>query len=130
MVVLLITFAADMLFGILADIIVNNKQLNAKKFLAAFAYLAMYLFIITMVYVVGERMGDETEALFVDKMITYVFAYFYLANILKNARLLFPGNRQIKFLDFLIGLEFTKKIPSLGEFLEKEKQETDNKFNQ
>ena len=123
MLVLFVIFMADMLFGVLADLIANKKKMNAKKSLIAFAYAAVYLFIIAKIYVIGERMGDKSEALFIGKWITYVFVYFYITNIIRNMLLLFPNSRQIKFLEFVLCLEFTKKIPGLGEFLEKEKKE-------
>ena len=122
MIVLLVLFFGDMFFGILADLIVFRNSLSLKKFLLSFAYVAIYLSIITGIYFVGEKMGDEIQALFVDKLVTYVFIFFYAGNILKNLKHLLPKNQAIAFLEFLFRLEFVKKIPRLEEFLNKNKE--------
>ena len=48
--------------------------------------------------------------------------YFYSSNILKNLHLLMPDNPVIRFLDYFIGLQFTRKVAWLEEFLKKEQQ--------
>ncbi len=120
MIVLTIVFSADIVFGILADIFVNKMRFSPKKSLFAFITVAIYLSIVSSVYIIGERMGDSIESLYVVKTLTYVFIYFYVSNSIRNLKLLFPNNRVFKFLDYLLGLEFLERIPALGSFLEKE----------
>ena len=130
MFALLYIFIINMVFGILSDIIVNRKRLSTKKFMLSMAYAAIYLSVIVSVYVVGEKMGDVWEALFIDKTLTYVFIYFYVANIFKNLKALFPRNRPIAFLDYILHLEVLKRIPELHRFLQNEenlKEKTDEK---
>jgi hypothetical protein len=121
MFVLMFVFFGDMFVGIFADLIGKKDKFKAKKFMLAFASVAIYLSIMASVYIIGKKMGDTVEFLFIDKMITYVFIYFYIANILKNLKVLFTKRRPIFFLDFLLGLEFVKRIPSLDAFLRQEK---------
>jgi len=120
MFVLMFVFFLDMIIAIYADIVVNRKDFKPKKFLTAFFYVAIYLMIIVCVYIVGERMGDAEESLYVDKIVTYIFIYFYIVNILKNLRIIVPENRPIAFLEFTFGLEFLKRIPNLDEFIRHE----------
>jgi magnesium-transporting ATPase (P-type) len=120
MFALFFIFFFDMIIGILTDLTVNKKSLSSKKFMFACLSFAIYITIIAMIYVVGERMNDLNEALFIDKFITYAFVYFYIVNSLKNLRKLLPRSRGIAFLEFIVGLEFVKRITSLGEFLKEE----------
>ena len=102
---------------------VKKKNFNTGKILLSFFYVAIYLVILLSVYIVGVKMGDVNQALFVDKFITYVFIYFYVANIFKNLRILLPNNKPISFLDYVFHLEILKRIPSLSEWLEKQKEQ-------
>ena len=132
MLVLIFMFLADMAFGILTDLFVNRKRFNPKKFMLAFFYVAIYLSIVSSIYVIGEHMGDVEESLFVVKTITYVFIYFYMTNTFRNLKTMFPNNKPIVFLEFVLCLEFTKRIPGLDEFLKRDiKEVNDNKtFNE
>ena len=112
----------DILFGILAGLIAARERFSFKKFILAAGYLLVYLGIVVMVYAVGKYQDDTQEALYVVKVITYVFIYFYSSNILKNLHLLMPDNPVIRFLDYFIGLQFTRKVAWLEEFLKKEQQ--------
>jgi len=122
MLLLLIFAACDILFGILAGLIAARERFSFKKFILAAGYLLVYLGIVVMVYAVGKYQDDTQEALYVVKVITYVFIYFYSSNILKNLHLLMPDNPVIRFLDYFIGLQFTRKVAWLEEFLKKEQQ--------
>jgi intracellular septation protein A len=109
-------FVLDIVFGILTDLIRNDDRIRPKKFLIAVAFLAMYLVIIASTYVIGERMGDAIEALYFVKILTYVFAYCYVSNILRNMGELAPGSKAIAFLDYFIGLQIIKRLPEVAEF--------------
>ena len=106
----------------LAGLIAARERFSFKKFILAAGYLLVYLGIVVMVYAVGKYQDDTQEALYVVKVITYVFIYFYSSNILKNLHLLMPDNPVIRFLDYFIGLQFTRKVAWLEEFLKKEQQ--------
>lgn len=123
MLLLLIFAGCDILFGILAGIIASRERFSFKKFMLSACYLLIYLGIVVMVYAVGKYQEDLEESLYVVKVITYVFIYFYSSNILKNLHLLMPDNPVIRFLDYFIGLQFTKKIGILEDFLKKSKEE-------
>lgn len=123
MLLLLIFAGCDILFGILAGIIASRERFSFKKFMLSACYLLIYLGIVVMVYAVGKYQEDLEESLYVVKVITYVFIYFYSSNILKNLHQLMPDNPVIKFLDYFIGLQFTKKIGLLEDFLKNSREE-------
>jgi hypothetical protein len=121
-------FVLDIVFGILTDLIRNDDRIRPKKFLIAVSFLAMYLVIIASTYVIGERMGDATEALYFVKIFTYVFAYCYASNILRNMKELAPGSKAIAFLDYFVGLQIVKRLPEVAGFFElTKKQKNENK---
>ena len=127
MFVLIFIFIADIFIGMLAGMICRSERFRFPKFAMAVIYLVMYLLIVTCIFVIGHKMDDAAQALFVIKTITYVFTYFYVANILKNLRALFPDNQPIAFLEYIVHLEILKKVPALENFLNKHKENTRKK---
>lgn len=123
MLLLLIFAACDILFGVLSGLIVQKERFSFKKFMLAAGYLLVYLGIVVLVFAVGRYQNDIEESLYIVKVITYVFIYFYSSNILKNLHLIMPDNPVIRFLDYFIGLQFTKKLGILEDFIKKEKEE-------
>lgn len=123
---LFIMSGIDILFGIIGAIIVDGERFRFRKFIMAAVFLLIYLGVITLIYTVGKLQGDFAEAMVVVKTITYVFIYFYSANVLKNLAKLFPTNRIICFLDYILNMEFVKKIPYLNDFLTKERGKDEN----
>lgn len=123
MVLLLIFAALDIVFGVVSGIAVSRERFSFKKFILSACYLLVYLGIVVLVYAVGRYQGDMDESLYVVKVITYVFIYFYSSNILKNLHQLMPDNPVIKFLDYFIGLQFSKKVALLDDFIKKEAAE-------
>nr|DAE47093.1 MAG TPA: hypothetical protein [Caudoviricetes sp.] len=117
MKVLAIVFFADIIAGVLVDLIRNNDRIRIKKFLIAVAFLSLYFSIIASTFVIGEHMGDIDEALFIVKTLTYVFSYFYVSNTFRNVRVLIPDNKPIAFLDHWLGLQVVKRLPELAKYL-------------
>jgi hypothetical protein len=123
MQVLGFVFVLDVLFGILVDIIVENDRIRIKKFLISVAFLTMYFLIIASTYFIGERMDDAEEALSIVKVLTYSFTYFYIANIIRNMRILAPNSKPLAFLDYFIGLRVVRHLPDLARFLKLTKKD-------
>ena len=121
-----VTFVLDIIFGVLVDIIVNDDRIRIKKFLISIVFLAMYFIVIATTYFIGERMNDLDETLYIVKILTYVFAYFYGSNVIRNMRQLAPGSKPLAFLDYFLGLQVIKRLPELAKFL---KLSSDKKHN-
>jgi hypothetical protein len=105
-----LAFIADLLIGILTDIMVNHKKFDFKKFVRAVRVFCIYLLCIALLYTVGHYMGDENETLQAVKLVTYMFLYFIFKNTLKNLRQLIPHSEAIAFLDDMLGFEFAKRF--------------------
>ncbi len=123
MLVLGLAFIADLLFGILTDVVKNDKQFSFRKFVFAAAVFLLYLSIVAAIHTVGWFMNDHAAALYVVKTVTYMFVYFLAKNSLKNLRILLPHNEAIVFLDNMLGFEFTKRFSQY--FDKKDKQHED-----
>lgn len=120
---LLLTFAGlDILFGILSGVFKARERFGFRKFIMSALYLALYLGVIVMIYTVGHFQNDTDEALYLVKIITYVFIYFYSTNILKNIRRLIPDNRVIRFMDYFISLQFMNRIDAIADFMHNESE--------
>ena len=120
---LLLTFAGiDIIFGILTGVFQSHERFGFRKFIMSALYLSIYLGVVVMIYTVGRFQNDTNEALYLVKIITYVFIYFYSVNILKNMKRLMPENMVIRFLDYFIGLQFMKKIDAIAGFMQHESE--------
>ena len=87
----------------------------------------MFYVIVLSIYLVGEKMGNEQGALQCISGVVYAVIYFYAVNILRNIHTVFPDNRWVKFLFYVLSFEIIKKIPYLQQFQER-KDEVDKKI--
>lgn len=122
-IALSISFFVSFAFGILAGILKQNEQVDLKKASRAFSELATYFVIIAALFVIGDKMQDGGWVFEILSAITWGMIYFYVANWTKNMKRLFPNSRGISFLNFVLGLEFLKRIPYLKDFVDQEKKE-------
>lgn len=117
--VLIFLCIANFLCGLLAGFIRNHEKFQFKKALGCLIEVAIYVVIVLSVYHIGDYMHDNMEAVHVVKVVTYIMICFYIENILRNLKILFPLNPVFAFLHYLIALEFVKRFPTYSEFLKK-----------
>lgn len=126
---LTIAFFISFVFGIFAGILKQDEAVNLKKASRAFSELATYFVIIAALFIIGEKMQDGGWVYEILSAITWGMIYFYVANWTKNMKRLFPNSRGISFLNFVLGLEFLKRIPYLKDFVDQENKENYNENN-
>ncbi len=114
-----IIFVTDIIFGIASGRKINKEKIDIKKGFAAIKLFGIYIFVITLLYAIGKFMCDETLILYVVKTISWVTIYFYITNLTKNFKRLYPKSNTIKFIHWFLSVEFLDNIPSLRKFLEK-----------
>ena len=114
-----IIFVTDIVFGIASGKKINKEKIDIKKGFAAIKLFGTYIFVITLLYAIGKFMCDETLILYVVKTISWVTIYFYITNLTKNFKRLYPKSNTIKFIHWFLSVEFLDNIPSLKNFLEK-----------
>ena len=114
-----IIFVADIVFGIASGRKINKEKIDIKKGFAAIKLFGIYIFVITLLYAIGKFMCDETLIIYVVKTISWVTIYFYITNLTKNFKRLYPKSNTIRFIHWFLSVEFLDNIPSLRKFLEK-----------
>ena len=125
--VIFFVFLLNCLFGLVAGVGVEGEKFNLKKFFRCILETLVFYVIVLSIYLVGEKMGNEQGALQCISGVVYAVIYFYAVNILRNIHTIFPENRWVKFLFYVLSFEVIKKIPYLQQFQEK-KDEVDEQI--
>jgi len=125
--VIFFVFLLNCLFGLVAGVGVEGEKFNLKKFFRCILETLVFYVIVLSIYLVGEKMGNEQGALQCISGVVYAVIYFYAVNILRNMHTIFPENRWVKFLFYVLSFEVIKKIPYLQQFQER-KDEVDKKI--
>lgn len=115
--VIFFIFLMNCLFGLIAGIGVQNEKFDLKKFFRCVMETFVFYMIVLSIYLVGEKMGNPSGAIQCISGVTYAIIYFYSVNILRNANKLFPANKCIKFLFYIVSFEVIKKIPYMQNYL-------------
>jgi|GEM_PF-3032895 len=127
MILLAICFAFDLVFGIVADRVMNGAGPNFSKFLRATMFLLFYISTIALIHLACYLQKDVEQGALVVKTVTYACTYFYLCNIFKNLHFSFPANRFFAFMYYVLSLDvITKRVPFLWDFLNSEKKNETN----
>lgn len=126
-------FVADFVTGLLASFKLGERFKSSKarwSFAKLLCYTGSFMFLL----VIGKNLqalhqaGDDyASMLWLIKMVVYAGVWFETKSIVENLQVLFPENRFLSFLDYLLGVEFTKKIPGLANFLKEDKNKNSEK---
>lgn len=120
-------FVANFVSGLLASLIVQKESFDFKKFFKCVAEAFVICGIIAFVLFIGDRIDNHDGAMSAISVVVYSMLYFYGVNILKNIRRLFPENRLIHFLWYVISFEIMKKIPYMSDFLHDQEPSAEKK---
>ena len=74
--------------------------------------MLLYLTIDYVIYSIIVCCNDGSEALFVIKMLTYIFCYVYVCNAFKNLIKAYPKNVSFRVIYYILRFEFAKALPS------------------
>ena len=111
---LVIAFGFNIFCGMRADgvSVVRCKNFSFSKFSNALMELLLYTVIIYVMYGIMIGCHDNSQALFVIKMFTYIFCYVYICNAFKNLIKAYPKNIAFRVIYYVLRFEFTKALPS------------------
>jgi len=124
--------------GIKADRRVHKKPFSIKKAWEAIQQMLFFWTLIFIIHTTGSKLNDPTLSETGVKWVTYIACYFYLVNILKNAKLIHPQSKAIAFmydiltieifakLQDMIGLKFIRKYKEKDEEKQDEENTNDN----
>ncbi len=108
--VLLVFFTVNFFVGYKSDVQINNRDFSLKKAFDGVKQLILYY---ALIFIVNMALGlyEETNlAEAATKFMTWIVSYWYLVNILRNAREVFPGNETLKFLYDLLTVQVLEML--------------------
>ena len=112
--VLLIFFTINFFIGLKSDIDVHGRDFSLKKAFDAVKQLILYY---ALIFIVNMALGLYNEPSLAEgatKFMTWIVSYWYLVNILRNAREIFPANEALEFLYEFLTIQVLDMI--LGRF--------------
>ena len=112
-------FVVNFVFGLLNGIVVKNEIFSFRKAFSCFVEAMVLYVLMATIFLVGDRIGNQSGAMQCITAVVYALIYFYAVNILRNIKGLFPGNKTIRSLYWILSIEFVKEIPFIGDYLAK-----------
>lgn len=122
---LFIGFTFNFITGLVTDIHVNKKEFSIKK---AFESITMLFFFFGLVYFLHSLlsgMGDRNIAQETTKYLTYIVSYWYIVNVLRNAKQIYPKSKAISFLYSVLTTEVFNWIKNMIGIRLKKIEDTD-----
>jgi hypothetical protein len=113
-------FLADFVTGLLASWRKGEKFTSAKarwSFAKSFCYLGSFAVIIF----IGVSINQMPEFMNILKVVVWAAIWFEAVSNTENMESMFPESKFIKFLHYMLAVEWVKKIPMLSDFLKEEK---------
>jgi phage-related holin len=118
-------FILDFITGVIKSRKVNNTwQLKSKKLRWSFVKMFVYMCVMALTFYVCEamRLSDDT-AVSIVKVEVWMIVYIEGLSIVENLRTLFPNDKFLNFMHYLLSVEFLKFIPIVSKFLKENEQE-------
>lgn len=104
-VALMLFFTINIFTGFQADRTVNHAEFSLKKAFEAIKLLTFYYGALLAIHISLELFGEKELAEGLTKWVTLIVCYFYLLNIARNARLVFPRSKSLWFFYSLLKVE-------------------------
>lgn len=120
--VIFFIFLINMLAGLVSGIVVDNEGFNNKKFFHCIVETCVFYLIVGSVFLIGEKLHNHNGAMQCITGVVYAILYFYGTNTLRNLNKLFPDNKVISFIYYVVSFEIVKKIPYLQQFQNQDKE--------
>ena len=117
---LVLLFAANFVFGMLADVC-NRREWSFRKAFRFFRDAGIYFAMVACIYLLGYLKGEEQAAVHCVSFMIYVAIYFYGTNILRNARLITHEQstlyRVLDFLYYVFSLRMLERSGCLKDYI-------------
>ncbi len=126
--ILSLFFLVNIFIGYHTDRIVNKKDFNLDKIGKGFMLLLLYFALLFIINIALSLYNEDHLALTIPKFITWIASYFYLINIVRNAKQVFPTNEGLKFFYEILTIQVLEMIFSkFGLKVDKFKMKNDGK---
>jgi hypothetical protein len=91
---------------------------RSKKLRWSFVKMFVYMCVMALTFYVCEAMQPERDTgLSAVKIEVWCIVYIEGLSIVENLRVLFPNDKFLQFIHYLLSIEFLKYIPLLNHFL-------------
>lgn len=129
MYAMLILFGVNFMIGLLAARMKEEKW-STKKALMFFVYVAIFLLIACMSFIIGHLMGEHEQAVAVVKILCYIAVYIFGTNIFRNLRYIAPkGTAWNKLFDlcyYTLSVKFIEKFDFVKKWREESEEASHN----
>lgn len=116
-------FVCSYLVGMVNSIRNQMEDISKTKTFRAVLEFTVYTVLIAGFFIIGERMRSDAMMIRFIEIITWGLIYIYITNIFKNLTRLMPYAKGLKWIYFVLNLEFMKRIPQIKDFETKEKND-------
>jgi hypothetical protein len=117
-----ILFAADFITGVTKSIKQTGKlSLKSKKLRWSFVKMFVYIAVMAITFYICEAMKlDKSTAISVVKIEVWMIIYIEGLSIVENLKYIFPSDKFLNFLHYMLSVEFLKYIPFISKFLKED----------
>lgn len=113
LILLFLSFIFNIITGIITDVHVNKAKFNLKKAFNAISQLTFYATCVVFLNYGTTLINEQAIGIIAVKWLTYIVVYFYLTNIFKNARQVYPNNQAINFIYELLSTELFDRLKNM-----------------
>ncbi|MDR2382607.1 MAG: phage holin family protein [Prevotellaceae bacterium] len=120
-------FIIDFITGVLKSVKLTGKLcLKSKKLRWSFVKMLVYMAVMAVTFYVCEAMNLSSEtSISVVKVEVWMVVYIEGLSIVENLKAIFTNDKFLKFLHYMLSVEFLKYVPFVSKFL-KEDDEIDD----
>ncbi len=109
-IVLMFFFLLNFIVGFKNDEIVHKQKFSIKKAFEGLKLLILYYTIIFIVFTALSLFDEYELAKDAIKFISWIVCYWYLVNVLRNSKEIFPWSKGLKFLYDIMTIEVLNMI--------------------
>lgn len=121
-----VLFLSDFITGIIASF-KKGHSFSSSRARWSFAKTFCYLGTFSIIIFIGICVNQLEFFIGVLKVTVYAAIWFEGVSNIENLLVFWPQNRFLKFIHYLLAVEWVKKIPGLADFLKEEKYKYNEK---
>ena len=103
-------FVINFFLGFQADRLVHKADFSLEKVRKGVMLFILYFVLLFIINVSLSLYGEDDLAITIPKFFTWIACYWYLVNIIRNAKLIFPSSEGLKFFYNLLTIQILDLI--------------------
>lgn len=117
-------FMLNIFIGIGADVHSGDKEFKMRKATEGVKLLMFYVVIVFFLYAITYKNPPMSDTIV--NWLTYIVSYFYLTNVFRNAKIIFPKSEGVKFIYDFLSTEIFYRLKEYIGWHRKNREEEDN----